>query len=133
MATATATPTVTSVSNLPSDIIVRGTIAISASPDAYAAGGLTLDLTKGFSPGSSLPANASPRACRIWSSKKDGTTLFEYKYNPQTNAGNGKLQLFAVETASDNVPLDELDDTTAIPASASGDTINYEAWFPKFA
>lgn len=130
MATATATPTVTSTSFTNSAIQVGGTIVVTGDPATYLAGGLTLDFTKGWPAGQSLPASAPPRNVEIRSAKANGTSLFLYKYNPGTTAANGKLQIFDQDAVDEN-PLDEFDTGTAVVVGISGDTIQFNASFAK--
>lgn len=128
MATATATAT-KSTTILP-DVSERcvtyyGTIAISASPDTYATGGLTLSFV------SVAQQNSVPDEVRIWTDTPVGWQLC---YKSGTKASDGKVLVFGyvpTDATAGTLPLGEFDNATAIPASLSGATIKFAAKFRK--
>lgn len=130
MATANAKPTVLPHSDATLRYeIVQGTIAIDASPATYAQNGLTVDFTGQEAIKSSQP----PTRVKVWSMQPAASptsTLYFYRFNPGTAMNNGKLQIF-VQDGTLNDPLQEVGNGVAIPAGVSGDTIYFEAWFPK--
>lgn len=112
MATATVTDTPQVVSMEGKLQHVYGTIAVSATPDTYATGGLTIDLT-----GGTVHASRPPVWVEFTSSNGN-----IYAYVPGTTIANGKLKILsAVNT--------EVTNGTAIAAQYSGDTILYHAVF----
>jgi hypothetical protein len=125
MAVATAVPTVTFSDATQGLLHYIGTVAISASPATYAAGGLVMNFT------GKVQTSAPPLMVRVFSAVAAGsgaTALFEYNFNPGTTPANGKLQVFTGAAAQSG--LAELADG-AVPAAVSGDTIKFEAWFKK--
>ncbi len=116
MATATAVPTVT-FSQQDGMYTVIGTIAVSASPDAYATGGLTVN----FNSSALCKASRTP----VWVDiNGEGGYIYQYDYG--TDATNGKLKIFqqsAATSALTEIPA------SAIPAGVSGDTIHFKAQF----
>jgi len=93
-----------------------GTIAIDASTDTYATGGLTLSLA-------AVPGmvNAVPAEVRIWS-EAGAATQYTYAYKPGTTIANGKILAY---TGDAEVTAG------AVPAGVSGDTIKFSATFKK--
>ena len=99
-------------------MLVFGTLAIDASTDTYATGGLTLGAEE-F--GAKVPT--CPGAAE-WMDVK-GISGYQYEYNNSLLLIKG-----AKSSASDYDPLKELS-TGAIPSGVSGDTINFLALFSK--
>ncbi len=97
---------------------VLGTVAIDASPATYAAGGLVMSLLAPL-----VKASRAPLFVSVV-----GQAGYIYRYVPGTDASNGKLMIFE-QSGVDDTPLDEYDDTVAIAAAVSGDTIVFEALF----
>ncbi len=93
-----------------------GTIAIDASTDTYATGGITLSLA-------AVPGmvNAIPDEVRIWS-VAGAATRYCYDYKPGTTIANGKILAY---TGDAEVTAG------AVPAGVSGDTIKFSATFKK--
>lgn len=118
MALSTATYTKSATKTV--DVSMRkvtyyGTVAISAAPGTYAAGGLTLNLVSG-----TLQAGV-PDEVRF-----DSAGGWVYRYVPGTNITDGKIQIFGQEptnAGADTLPLSECA-VAATPATVSGDTIN---------
>lgn len=91
-----------------------GTVAISAAPGTYAAGGLTLNLVSGTLQGG-VPDDVSFSSLNGWT----------YYYVDGTNITDGKIKIMGQEPTSataDVIPLSECA-VAATPASVSGDTI----------
>lgn len=95
-----------------------GTVAIDAGPATYAAGGLVMSLAHPL-----IKAQRAPKRVTV-----TGKAGFIYKYIAGTDNTNGKLMVFE-QSGVDDAPLDEYDDTVAISAALSGDTINFKAEF----
>jgi hypothetical protein len=134
MAVAVATPSVgtqiNAIDNTQKSLIVRGTIKVDAGPKAYAAGGLVCDLTP---LASVVPVGQAPLYLFAWSqptAASPNTTMYGYSFLPGTTLANGKFQIWE-QSGVDDTPLDEFDDTVAIPAGVSGDTIQFEAVFAR--
>lgn len=120
MATATATATV-DLTRRP-DVSERYfgiffTVAVSANPDTYATGGLTLSLAV-----KNNPANRPPVLVWVWS--EDPANGFIFGYQTGTTISNGKLFIMASQTvAAGTGPVCiQMTNATAIPAAISGDT-----------
>jgi len=126
---ATATVTLTRNKNIEPDTLGRhcvyfGTVAITANPDTYATGGLTMS----FAGVSGIPHNEPPVTVYVWSESAADGFLFQY-LTGTTNA-NGKLQILAASggTAGTGAVVTEMTNLTAIPAAISGDTkLRFEA------
>lgn len=116
MSVATVTVTVSQTTFQSPNFKVWGTLAISASPDAYAAGGLTLNFNDPL-----IKAQRVPLRVDI-----QGQAGYIFRYIKGTNNTDGKLKIFE-QSGVDDSPLDEYDDTVAIAAALSGDTINFYA------
>ena len=105
--------------------IIRGTIAVSASPGTYPTGGYAVSLV-------GLTTFAGPvKWCFAWSqppAASPNTSVYSYGLNPGTNLSNLVLQIFTGSAAQS--PGAELS-AGATPAGVSGDTIAFEAWIPK--
>src|SRR5208282_3644354 len=100
--------------------ILRGTIAVDAAAATYATGGLALSLASS----EVLKSSSAPIQVRVWSAAGSG---YVYAYN----AAAATLQIFLC--GGSGSPLIELGgNTTQIPDGVSGDTIQFEAIFPKF-
>lgn len=118
MALSTATYTKSATKTV--DVSMRkvtyyGTVAISAAPGTYAAGGLTLNLVSG-----TLQAGV-PDEVRF-----DSAGGWVYRYIAGTNITDGKIQILGQEPANVTagaLPFTELA-AGATPATVSGDTIN---------
>lgn len=97
-------------------VTYTGTVAISAAPGTYAAGGLTLSLASG------TLQRGVPDDVRIFSTTGSGWT---YVYLPGTTIKDGKIKVLGQipsDATTGTLPLGELD-VAATPASVSGDTI----------
>ncbi len=120
MATATATATV-DLTRRP-DVSQRYfgvffTLAVTANPDTYATGGLTLSFAV-----KNNPANRPPVLCWVWS--EDPANGYIFGYQTGTTIANGKLFIMAsltVVTGTGPVCV-QMTNGTAIPAAISGDT-----------
>lgn len=115
MAAAIATLT---VGNSWDDIkyFVGGTIAITASPATYTAGGIAINLNQ-----SDVKASRTPSDIQI-----QGISGYIYSYVKGSDNSNGLLKIFAqTNAAAEDAPLGELTDASAIPAGVSGDTISF--------
>jgi len=123
MPVADITVTVTDELPLPGrGSIVYGTLAIDASADTYAAGGLVLDATN-FRGKTVLSPEVKPKILLA-----RGIAGYVYEYDRT----GGKLLVRAqTNAAAEDAPLGELADA-AIPAGVSGDTVNFFALFDKF-
>lgn len=95
---------------------VMGSVAISASPATYAAGGVVMSLAHPL-----IKAGRTPISVSV-----QGISGVTYAYVPSTDATLGKLKIL-VQDATNNNPLKEITDGGAIPAAVSGDTINFYA------
>lgn len=134
MATATATPTAyaypNGIENGQRTIQVFGTIAIQASPATYATGGLTLNFAtmSGIDGGFNLPVSptdlASPMEVYFESVSGSGWT---YLWQKSTNSL--KIMASSGGAAGTTASLEEMTNATAIPATVSGDTIQFKATF----
>lgn len=120
MATATATATV-DLTRRP-DVSQRYfgvffTIAVTANPDTYATGGLTLSLAV-----KNNPANRPPVMTWVWS--EDPANGYIFMYQSGTTIANGKLCIMASVTVVNGTgPVCvQMTNATAIPAAISGDT-----------
>lgn len=118
MSVATAVPTVSQTDVNGKIFRVIGAIAIGASPLTYAAGGLVMALNDPL-----IKAQRAPQSVIV-----QGQAGYIYRYVKGTDNTNGKLMIFE-QSGVDDTPLDEFDDTVAIPAAISGDTINFIAEF----
>lgn len=117
MATAVATPTVTSSYD---DQVykVQGTLAIDASPATYLTGGLVMNMNIPL-----IKASRTPLQVTI-----QGIAGYQYSYVAGSDNSNGKVEVRAqTASASEDDPLGELASTVAIPAGVSGDTISFSA------
>lgn len=123
MALSTVTITVSQLDATQSTVIVRGTLAISASPGTYPTAGWTLD----FSGIDQVKSNSLPLSVTVFS-KAAPTGLYVYHYAFGTTLANGTLQVFTGAAAQS--PLAEFA-AGSTPAGVSGDTIGFEAIFPK--
>lgn len=129
----TATATITLTTGLTSTDVsqkletVYGTIAVSASPDTYATGGLTLS----FSANDKIKSNSVPVWVNIQSAPSAGTSPsgYVYQFCPGTDLTNGKMAIF--ESAGSAAAMAELGSGASIPAGVSGDHIVFEAKFPR--
>lgn len=127
MADSTIAVTVTDVDSTQSSVVIRGTLAVTASPGTYTAGGYVLD----FSNIDAIKSNSVPKRVLVFSARLAGATaanLFDYSFSPGTTIANGRLQLFTGAAAQ--TALTELSNGNT-PAGVSGDTIEFEAIFPK--
>ena len=107
---------------------IFGTIAVSASPATYTAGGIALTLA-GFD---GIKSGYAPFRSRIDSQVAAGsgaTALYVYHFLPGTTLANGKLQIFTGAAAQSG--LTELTDGASIPAGVSGDSIVAEFLFAR--
>lgn len=94
-----------------------GTVAVSASPDTYATGGITLDLSSG------VLSNDLPQDTSVTFDPPVGWLL---GFDQGTTIKNGKLMLYGLtptDVTAGVVPLSEFTNATAIPAAVSGGTI----------
>ena len=97
-------------------VTYTGTVAISAAPGTYAAGGLTLSLASG------TLQRGVPDDVRVFSTTGSGWT---YVYLPGTTIKDCKIKVMGQipsDATTGTLPLGELD-VAATPASVSGDTI----------
>ena len=90
---------------------VCATVAISASTDTYATGGLVISFA------GQIPTNAIPSLVQI-----QGITGAVYGYSPQTTANDGKIMVFVENTVGTNTTLTE-HTAAAVASTVSGDTI----------
>jgi hypothetical protein len=96
---------------------VGGTVAVSASPATYTAGGIAFNLNQ-----SDVKASRTPSDVQI-----QGIAGYIYSYKKGTDNSNGLLMIFAQTSgAAEDAPLGELTDGSAIPAGVSGDTISFQ-------
>jgi hypothetical protein len=120
MADAVGVITVPDISNTWKEgpmFMATGTVAISASPAAYATGGIVMSLVNAL-----IKAQRPPKQVDVV-----GKAGYIYRYIPGTTLANGLLMIFAqTNAAAEDAPLGELA-VTAIPAACSGDTITFEA------
>lgn len=122
MADATVTLTLDKIQRLHKEWLLSGTLAIDASPDTYATGGLAMDFAAmTLPPGMSLPVNTVPKRVRIFSHKTGTTSDYIYKYAPGTTISNGKIVAIAGALAEHAA--------AAVAAAVSGDTIAWDAYF----
>ena len=123
MAEASIVVTVQKIFILPGEgQIVSGSLAVDASADTYADGGLALGATE-FANKVPLAQGVKPLALFA-----TGIAGFVYEYDQ----ANGRLFIRAqTNAASEDAPLGELT-VAAIPAAVSGDTITFVAFFEKF-
>jgi hypothetical protein len=84
----------------------------------YFTGGITVNFNT-----EAVKTLAPPFEVEIWSAGGSGYT---YAYNTTTK----KVQIF-VQTGASGAPLEEMPNSTAIPAAVYGDTIQYRAVFAK--
>ena len=94
-----------------------GTVAIDASPDTYATGGLTLDLSSG------PLTNDLPEDVNIYFDPPTGWVL---GFDTGSTLKNGKVLLYGyvpTDATAGTLPLGEFGNATAIPAAVSGGTI----------
>lgn len=128
MSAAVATPAITLVDNTQKIEHVFGTLAINASPDTYTQHGIACSFL-GFD---GIKASAEPIAVEVTSQPAAGSgvaTKYVYQYLPGAALGDGLLQIFTGAAAQ--APLTELSDGASIPASVSGDTIAFHAYFQR--
>lgn len=130
MATAIATVTINAfpsgVDYTKKSVIVRGTIAVQASPATYATGGLSLNFNV-LQPVTNFAIETLSGPSQVFIDSGAGG-LYEYGWNKANNA----LQIFAASAGvAGSAPFVEFANATAIPASVSGDTIYFEAVFPR--
>lgn len=97
---------------------VGGTVAISASPATYTAGGIAFNLNQ-----SEVKAQRTPSDVQI-----QGIAGYTYSYVKGTDNSNGLLRIFVpkVTGAAADDHMIELTDALAIPAALSGDTISFQ-------
>lgn len=118
---ALSTATYTKSASIGIDVTERkvtytGSVAISASPGTYAAGGLTLNL------GTGTLQRGVPDYVEIKSTAGSG---WLYVYVPGTTIKDGKIKVLGqvpANATAGTLPLGELD-VAATPATVSGDTI----------
>lgn len=118
MAVATAVPTVKQTDVDGKMFRVMGTVAIDANPATYAAGGLAMKLNDPL-----IKAQRAPQFVEVV-----GQAGYIYRYVAGADNTTGKLMIFE-QSGVDDSPLDEYDDTVAIAAAISGDTIQFRATF----
>lgn len=117
---ATASAVYTKSKTIEPDVTLRkvtytGTVAIDAAPDTYDDSGLTLNLASGTLQGG-VPEEVRFESANGWF----------YKYVAGTKITDGKIEIWGQEPSNIGIgalPLTELGDGDAIPASVSGDTI----------
>lgn len=96
---------------------VLATLAVSASPATYTAGGIAMNLNQAL-----IKAQRTPLQVRV-----SGAAGYVYSFVAGSDNSNGLLKIFAqTASASEDDPLGELTDASAIPAGVSGDTIKAE-------
>ena len=108
-------------------LVINGTIAIGASPLTYATGGIQLSfLGIKNADGSSilLDTNSASAPIVVYLQSVAGSG-YVYGWNQSAN----KLQIFTGAAAQS--PLTELTNGATVPASVSGDVIEFEAQFLK--
>lgn len=115
MAVATTTVTKTQEMVMGKLYVVYGTIAVSANPDTYAAGGLNLNLALAKAKTNRVPLSVT----------LTGKSGYVYEYVNGTSASNGKMK---VRFCADSNPLVEIP-SAAIPAAVSNDVISYKVEF----
>lgn len=120
MATATITVTPQAQGQETNRFFVEGTLAITANPDTYATGGLTLNFALAAAGFQKVKASRVPLAVRV-----NGNNGWTYAYVPGTTASDGKLKIFTTGAAA-QAALVEMTNATVIPATVSGDTINFQ-------
>jgi hypothetical protein len=120
MAVADIVATVTLDAVLPGKgMLILGTLAVDASPDTYATGGLALAAAN-FASKVPLAPGAKPLQVHA-----KGTSGYHYEYD----YANAKLKIRQSAAASN--PEGELA-VAAIPAAVSSDVISFIAVFEKF-
>ena len=132
MGVATATPSISAtqlnaIDNTQKTQIIRGTIAISAAADTYAAGGIVCSFA---SLAEQIKADSPPTEVDVWSqtgTATPNTTLYLYSFQPGTTLALGKLQIWE-QSGVDDTPLDEYDDTGAL-TNPFADVIHFRAYF----
>ena len=125
MATGTMTPTITSTSRNQDNLIVFGTIAVSAGTDTYATGGLVCS----FAGLDTLKTSATkPVWISIMSAPAAGTSpsgwLYNYCYG--TSLATGKVAIFGSNSSATN--LAEYGNGSALTTVAT-DVITFRAEF----
>lgn len=121
---ATATATAARDTNPPARVGAyaeySGTVTITASPDTYATGGLTLSLAI-----ADVFHASPPTRVEVYSETPSG---YVFTFVPGTTMANGKLVI--QQSAGAAAPLAELTNGAAIPAAISSDTkIRFRATF----
>ena len=118
MAEASVVVTVTDMMPLAGrGVLVHGTLAIDASSDTYATGGLALGVTE-F--GAKVLSHLKPLFLVAF-----GIAGYDYKWD----RANSKL--FVRQSAASATVLGEITGGGAIPSGVSGDTISFIALFNK--
>ncbi len=118
MAASTVVVTVTQTEVTGKMFKVYGTLAIGASPLTYTLGGIAMALNDPL-----IKASRAPQSVDV-----KGQAGYIYRYVKGTDNTNGLLRIYE-QSGVDDTPLDEFDDTVAIAAAISGDTINFVAEF----
>lgn len=122
MADSVCTVSVTSQGYFQGVLVVRGTIAVSASPATYPTGGFALDFSN-----AGIQSNSAPLWVDIQSLLAPAA-LFIYKWVAGTTIANQKM--LVVTGAAAQSGLAEFA-TGSTPAGVSGDTIGFRAEFPS--
>lgn len=94
---------------------VGGTIAITASPATYTAGGIPFSMMQ-----ADVKAQRTPSDVII-----NGKSGFIYDYVKGTDNSNGKLKIFVQDAVAAN-PLAEMADALAIPTAVTADVISFQ-------
>ncbi len=120
MAEASVVVTVTDVMPLAGKgVIVHGTLAVDASSDEYAAGGLDLGKTEFGAKSPATPGTPLQLFAK-------GIAGYVYEWD------RANEHLLIRESAGSNTVLSEIA-TSAIPSGVSGDTISFIALFAKLS
>ena len=110
-------------------LILRGTVTVGPSPLQYVTAGILADLT---ALKDALKSGQLPTSVKIWSMPSTAsaeTNVYIYLFCLGTTQANGKMQVYTGAAAQ--TALTELS-AGNIPAGVSGDTIVFEAVFPRY-
>lgn len=119
MPVATVTVTVDREVNLDGEVMVHGSLAVSASPDTYAAGGLALGVAE-FRNKTKIGSQVDPPFDIFIRSQAGYTWVWD--------KANSKAMIR--QDAAAGAPSAEIG-TAAVPAGVSGDTVRFVAYLPK--
>ena len=119
--------TITNVDNVQNEIIVSGTIALTANYGGGATHGDTLSFLS-----DSIKSGSPPTDVRIYEAPAAGTsaTGFNYSFSPGTDSSNGVLQVFGTG-ASAGAASQEYTQGSAYSAPLLAAVVKFKAWFPR--